>query len=112
MGLGHAAGHHHGPGLTVALEIEIVLDGGHRLIPGRLNKAAGIDQDRVRLFRVGHQVKPPGEGLSDHGLGIDEIFRAPEGDDEEISFSAHNFMGYYRLPGKTQGGWSPGGIKI
>ena len=80
VALGQAAGDNHlevGVFLLVLAGHEDVLDG---LRLGRLNKAAGVDDDDIGLGRVAHGgVAVLDEGMAEN-IGIHLIFRAAEGD--------------------------------
>ena len=59
-----------------------------RLLPGRLDEPAGVDDDDVGPVGVGREgVAVLGE-LAEHPLGIDDVLRAAEADEGEGALRA------------------------
>ena len=76
--LGHAAGDDHRPDLARLLQCEHLADDGERFLPGRLDEAAGVDDDHVGPVGVRLKgVAVLGE-LAEHPLGIDGVLRAAQ----------------------------------
>ncbi len=69
----HAAGDDHPPVLGDRLA-----DRGEALLLGRIEEAAGVDQDDVRLLVIGRQLVAVGPKLGQDPLGIDQSLRAAE----------------------------------
>ena len=83
LALGQAAGDDDGPDPALLLEVEHLADDAERLLPGRLDEAAGVDDDDVGPVGVGDErVAVLGE-LAEHALGIDEVLRTAEADEGE-----------------------------
>ena len=53
LALGEAAGHHDGADAALALEVEHLADDAEGLLAGRLDEAAGVDDDHVGAVGVG-----------------------------------------------------------
>ena len=51
-------------------------DGVDRFLLGRVNKAAGIDDQDVGLFRVRSKARAGAVEKAHHYLGVDEVFGA------------------------------------
>ena len=69
--------------LAGALGRGVLEDRRRRFRLGRIDERARIDDDRVCLGRVGHEVPPGRAELGDHDLGVDEILRAAEADERD-----------------------------
>jgi hypothetical protein len=52
----------------------------HRFLLRRVNEAAGIDDDDVRLVGLGREFMPARGELTHHDFAIDQIFGAAEAD--------------------------------
>ena len=55
LAFGQAAGDDHALDLAVPLAVEHLADHAQRLLPGRVDEAAGVDDDEVGRLRVGHE---------------------------------------------------------
>lgn len=53
---GKASGDHHSTDFSRAFQFEHLVDGFERLLSGVFDESAGIDDDKVRFFRVLHQL--------------------------------------------------------
>jgi hypothetical protein len=81
--LGHAPGDDDGAELPGRLQGQHLADDPERLLPGRLDEAAGVDHDHVRPGGVGPEGVPVLGQLAEHSFGIDGVLRAPEGHEGE-----------------------------
>jgi hypothetical protein len=63
-----------------AAELVRLEDRVHRLLLGRVDKPAGIDDQDIRLRRVGGDFKPLRARAAEHDLGINQVLRTPEAD--------------------------------
>ena len=79
--LGQAAGDDDGADLALLLQVEHLADDAERLLPGRLDEAAGVDDDDVGPVGVGDEGVAVLGQLAEHALGIDGVLRAAEGDE-------------------------------
>ena len=79
--LGQAAGDDHAAELALALELEHLVDRGERLVPGRLDEAAGVDDDEVGALRLVDQLVAVELQQAEHPLAVDEVLRAAEADE-------------------------------
>ena len=87
LAFGKAAGHHDGADPALLLQLEHLADDAERFLPGRLDEAAGVDDDHVRTVGVGTQRVAVLGQLAEHALGIDQVLRAAEADEGEGSRS-------------------------
>ncbi len=56
-------------------------DGVDRLLLGRIDEGAGVDHENFGLFGSGSEARACAVEQSHHDLGVDEVFRAAEGDE-------------------------------
>ena len=89
--LGQAAGDDDPFDVPGAFPPEQLLDDPARLLPGRVDEPAGIDDDQVRFLSLGHQHKPVLRQQSEHPLGIDKVLGAAEADKRDRPFLCWNF---------------------
>ena len=100
--LGQAAGDDDGADAALLLEVEHLADDAERLLPGRLDEAAGVDDDDVGPVGVGREGVAVLGQLAEHPLGIDGVLRAAEGNE---GVSAFRGGGHQRcLPGSGRAG--------
>ena len=88
--LGQAAGDDDPFDVPGAFPPEQLLDDPARLLPGRVDEPAGIDDDQVRFLSLGHQHKPVLRQQSEHSLGIDKVLGAAEADKRDRPFLRWN----------------------
>ena len=67
--------------LPLPLELEHLVDGGERLLPGRLDEAAGVDDGEVGARRVVDQLVAVELQHAQHPLAVDEVLGAAEADE-------------------------------
>ncbi len=81
-----AAGHDDAADLALLFEAQHFADDGQRLLPGRLDKAAGVDDDHVGPLGLGDErVAGLGQGAQ-HSLGVNEVLGTAEADESERPF--------------------------
>ena len=73
-----------------AVLVERLADGIERLGDGSIDEAAGVHDDEVGAGIVGHDVVAFGAQARQDLLGIDEGFRAAEGDEADLGLG--NFL--------------------
>ena len=70
--------HHHRADATLFFEIKHFPDHTERLLAGRLDKSAGVDDHDTGTISIGLKGVPILCKLAQHALGIDQIFGATQ----------------------------------
>jgi hypothetical protein len=86
--LRQAARNDQAPNLALPLEIEHFVDRAIRLAASSFNKPAGIDDHKIRIFRIRYEAVAVELELSEHPFAIDEIFRTPEAHESVASLTS------------------------
>ncbi len=73
-----------GPAAVLHLQVRRLEQGVDGVLLGRLDEAAGVDQDRVGVLRIGDQHEPARLEASGQLLGVDLVARAAERDDRDL----------------------------
>ena len=81
LALREAAGDDHGANLALLLEVEHLADDTQRFLSGRLDEAAGVDDDDVGAAGIGHQGVAVLRELAEHALGVHEVLGTAEADE-------------------------------
>ena len=84
--LGQAARHDHAPQFAAAFQLQHLVDGGERFLPGRLDEAAGVDDHEVGAARIVDQLVAVELQQPQHPLAVDEVLRAAEADKGVAAF--------------------------
>ena len=72
--LGQAAGHHHRADGSLLLELGHFQNVVNGFLFGVFNKAAGVDNDGIRLVHIGDDLKPCLSELCQHHFPIHQVF--------------------------------------
>src|SRR5262249_11217959 len=86
LALGEAAGDDDGADAALLLERQHLADDGQRLLAGRLDEAAGVDDDGGGAVGVGGQRVAVLGQLAEHALGVDEVLGAAQADERVAAF--------------------------
>ena len=81
VALGEAPGDDEAAVLAAGLDARQVEDGVDRLLLGRGDEAAGVDDQHVGCLRVEHQLVAAAGEHAEHDLGVDLVLRTTEGDE-------------------------------
>ena len=71
------------PTSPARFRLEHLPDDAARLLPGRVDEPAGIDDDQVGAFPFGDDHVPVLRQEPEHPLGIDQVLRAPQADEAD-----------------------------
>ena len=85
LAFGQAAGHDDGADPALLLEGQHLANDGERFLPGRLDEAAGVDDDHVGAVGVRRQGVAVLGQFAEHALGIDQVLGTAEADEGEIA---------------------------
>ena len=88
LAFGETAGDDDGAEPALLLEREHLADDAERLLAGRFDEAAGVDDDDIGAVGVGREGVAVLRQLAEHALAIDEVLRAAEADEGE-GFCCH-----------------------
>jgi hypothetical protein len=103
--LGQAARHDDGADPALLLEGQHLADDPQRLLPGRLDEAAGVDDHHVGAFGLACQGVAVLGQLTEHALGIDQVLGAAQADEGEGPFGGGAHARAGPLPGVGSGRW-------
>ncbi len=78
----------------LALELRHLEDGVDRLLLGRVDERAGVDDDDVGVAGVGGDLVPGLSRVAQHDLAVDEVLRAAERDEADLhGYSRYSMRG-------------------
>ncbi len=79
--LGEAARDDHAAKFAAAFEVEHLVDGGERFLPGRLDEPARVDDGEVGAARIVDQLVAVELQQAEHPLAVDQVLGAAKADE-------------------------------